>query len=67
MPGLSRVVRIAAGSQVSFAIDADGATWIFGATSAFLGDWGTRTLPTLARREFVDGHFPIPEIHREPK
>jgi hypothetical protein len=61
--GLSGIVRIAAGNQVSFVVDADGATWMFGALSAFLGDFGTRTLPVLAPRESVSGHFPIPEIY----
>jgi alpha-tubulin suppressor-like RCC1 family protein len=59
--GLGRIVRISAGVKASFAVDADGATWMFGDTSDFLGDWGTRTLPVLAPREFVPGSYKIPE------
>ena len=58
---LSRIVQISAGFETSFAVDADGATWMWGVTSAYLGDWGTRTLPVLAPREFVPGSYAIPE------
>jgi alpha-tubulin suppressor-like RCC1 family protein len=58
---LRRIVRISAGVRTSFAVDLDGATWMFGDTSDFLGDWGTRTLPVLAPREFVPGSYKIPE------
>ena len=58
---LRRIVRIAAGVDASFAVDADGATWIFGDTRDFLGDWGASHVASLAPREFVPGNYRRPD------